>query len=213
MVLNAAMSLDGKIATFSGESELSSPEDLKRVHRLRAAMDGIMVGVGTLLVDNPKLTVRLVRGRSPKRIIVDSKARTPLDAVVVKSARETPTIVAVTSRAPAVRVERLRRAGVMVLRCGGGSRVSLPLLLARLRGMGVRRLLLEGGGTLNWSMLSQGLVDEVSVAISPRILGGSGAVTLTEGAGVGRIRNAVRLRLESVKRYGGDLVASYSVLL
>ncbi len=107
VVLNSVMSLDGKIATFGGESELSSPEDLKRVHRLRATVDGIMVGVGTLPADDPKLTVRLVNGRNPKRIIVDSRARTPLNAYVVKSASQMPTIVGTTSRAPAVRVERL----------------------------------------------------------------------------------------------------------
>lgn len=206
------MSLDGKIATFRRESDLSSPEDLKRVHRLRATVDGIMVGVGTLLADNPKLTTRLVKGRNPKRIIVDSTARTPLDTYLVKSARETPTIVATTSRAPASRVERLQEAGVTVLKCGIGPRVSLRLLLSRLRQRGVRKLLLEGGGTLNWSMLSQGLVDEVSVAISPRILGGAKAVALVGGEGVGRTRDAVKLRLAGVKRYGSDLILTYRVL-
>ncbi len=212
VVLNSAMSLDGRIATFGGESRLSSPEDLRRVHRLRAMVDGIIVGVGTLLADDPKLTVRLAKGGKPRRIIVDSRARTPLDAFVVKSARETPTIVATTYSAPEARVERLRKSGVIVLRCGRGSRVSLHFLLARLRKMGVRKLLLEGGGTLNWSMLSQGLVDEVIVAISPRILGGAESVSLAEGEGVGRIRDAVGLRLESVKRYGSDLVVFYRVL-
>jgi 2,5-diamino-6-(ribosylamino)-4(3H)-pyrimidinone 5'-phosphate reductase len=206
------MSLDGRISTFAGESKLSSPEDLKRVHRLRGMVDGIMVGVGTLLADNPKLTVRLVKADNPKRIVVDSRARTPLNTFVVKSAGQTPTIVATTYRAPMARVEGLRKAGVTVLRCGRGPQVSLPLLLARLRKMGVRKLLLEGGGTLNWGMLDQGLVDQVSVAISPRILGGTKSVTLAEGEGVGRIRDAVRLRLESVKRYGSQLVVTYRVL-
>lgn len=206
------MSLDGKIATFGGESRLSSPEDLKRVHRLRGMVDGIMVGVRTLLVDDPKLTVSLVKAGNPKRIIVDSRARTPLSSFVVKSAGRTPTIVATTRRAPRARVERLRRAGVTVLRCGRGPQVSLPLLLARLWKMGVRKLLLEGGGTLNWSMLSQGLVDQLSIAISPRILGGTEAVTLAEGEGFERISDAVILRLESVKRYGSDLVLFYKVL-
>lgn len=212
VVLNSAMSLDGKIATSGGESKLSSQEDLKRVHELRAAVDGIMVGVGTLLADDPKLTVKLVRGRSPQRIIVDSNARTPLDSYAVRSAKQTPTIIAAASIAPEQRIRRLERAGVIVLTCGSGSRVSLSLLLRRLRARGIKRILLEGGGTLSWSMLRQGLVDEVSVAVSPRILGGAEAVTLAEGEGVARIKDAVRLRLMSVKKYGTDLVLRYRVL-
>ena len=212
VIMNSAMSLDGKIATWRGRSRLSSPEDLRRVHRLRAKVDGILVGLRTLLADDPKLTVKFARGHNPARVIADSYARTPLDAYVVRSATETPTIIAVTSRASKRKVRALERAGVRVLVCGRGRRTSLPLLLQRLRGLGVQRLLVEGGGTLNWSMLSQGLVDEVSVAISPRILGGAKSVTLVEGEGVGRIEDAVRVRLMSVKRYGTDLVASYRVL-
>ncbi len=212
VVLNSAMSLDGKIATPEGDSRLSSPEDLRRVHRLLASVDGIMVGLGTLLADDPKLMVKLVRGRNPHRIIVDSKARTPLDAFVIKTAAKTPTIIAVTSRASKRRVRELENACATVLTCGRGPQVSLTLLLTRLRATGIEKILLEGGGTLSWSMLSEGLVDEVSVAISPRIVGGADAVTLAEGDGVARIKDAVRLRLVSVKDYGSDLVLRYRVL-
>ncbi len=206
------MSLDGKIATSGGESRLSSLEDLHRVHRIRAKVDGIMIGIGTLLADNPKLTVKLARGNNPQRIVVDSKARTPMDAHVVATALETPTIIAVTSTASARRVQKLRKAGVTVLRCGKGPLVSLPILMRSLRARGIQQILLEGGGTLSWSMLSKGLVDEISVAITPRILGGADATTLVEGEGVKRVRNAIRLRLTSVKKYGGDLILRYRVL-
>jgi len=206
------MSLDGKIATSTGESRLSSPEDVRRVHRLRASVDGIMVGVGTLLADDPKLTVKFLRGRNPWRIIIDSNARTPPDAYVIRTASLARTIIAVTSKAPDQRVEALKNAGATVLTCGTGSRVFLRHLLIRLRRMSIKKVLLEGGGNLNWSMLSQGLVDEISVAISPRILGGANAVTLVEGEGYGRIRDAVRLRLLEAKKYGTDLVVRYKVL-
>jgi len=212
VVLNAAMSLDGKIATAVGESKLSSPEDFKRVHRLRASVDAIMVGLGTLLANDPKLTVRHGFGRNPRRVIVDSRARTPLDAYVVRSASQIPTVIAVTSKAPERKVKELEEAGTTVLTCGRGPKVSLRLLLTRLRKMGVRRILLEGGGTLNWSMASQGLVDEISVAISPRLLGGANAITLAEGQGVGRIKDAVKLRLMDAREYGEDLVVRYRVL-
>lgn len=206
------MSLDGKIATLRGNSKLSSSEDLRRVHRLRASVDAIMVGLGTLLGDDPKLTVKLARVANPMRVIVDSKARTPLNAYVVKTASQTPTIIGVTSRASTRKVRALQKAGVTVVTCGSASRVSLPLLLRRLWDRGVRRMLLEGGGTLNWSMLSEGLVDEVSVAISPRILGGAGSVTLADGVGVERVEDALRLRLVSTKAYGSDIVLRYWVL-
>src|SRR5438552_17048559 len=100
MIPNAAMNLGGKIATYTGDSRMSSPSDLRRVHRLRASVDGIMVGMRTLLRDDPKLTVKFARGRKPHRIIVDSTADKPLTSYVVRTAREIPTIIAVTSRAP-----------------------------------------------------------------------------------------------------------------
>ena len=212
VILNAAMSLDGKIATSTGDSKLSSPEDLKRVHRLRASVDGVVVGERTLQVDDPKLTVKRVRGRNPQRIIVDSLARTPVSAKVVRTAMQTPTLIAVTTRASKQRVIALEKAGVTVLKCGNGRLVSLTRLLRKLRAMGMRRVLVEGGGTLNWSLLSEGLVDEISVAVSPRILGGKDAVSLVEGPGVMTTVEGIRLRLVSVRRYGVDLVLRYKVV-
>ena len=212
VILNAAMSLDGKIATRTNESRLSSQRDLRRVHRIRSQVDGIMVGLLTVLCDDPKLRVRYFQDNHPARIVVDSKARTPLDSYIVKTASSTPTIVAVTTKAPQRRVKQLQKAGVKILVCGNGPLVSLPVLMRRLRKFGVQRVLLEGGGTLNWGMLSQKLVDQVSVAISPRILGGEQAVTLVEGDGALRIEDAIRLRLLGMNRYGDELVLNYRVL-
>jgi len=212
VILNAAMSLDGKIATYTGDSRMSSPADLRRVHRLRASVDGIMVGMRTLLRDDPKLTVRFAEGRKPHRIIVDSNAQTPLTSYVVRTAREIPTIVAVTSRAPKNRIEILERRGVKVFVCGKGRLVSVKILLQILSNLGIRKILLEGGGALNWSMLSSGLVDEVSVAITPRILGGEKAVSLVEGKGRGIVRDGVNLKLLNTTKYGPDLVVRYKVL-
>jgi 2,5-diamino-6-(ribosylamino)-4(3H)-pyrimidinone 5'-phosphate reductase len=212
VVLNAAISLDGKIATFTGDSRMSSPADMRRVHRLRASVDAIMVGLKTLLVDDPKLTVKFFKGLMPYRIIVDSKARTPLSSYVVRTARNVPTIIAVTSAASNQRIRTLREKGVTVFVCGRGPLVSLNLLLRRLGILGIRRILLEGGGTLNWSMFSNGLVDEVSVAITPRILGGTDAVSLVRGKGSALVRDGVKLKLLNTSRYGPDLVARYKVL-
>jgi len=212
VILNAAMSLDGKIATYTGDSRVSSPADLRRVHRLRASVDGIMVGMRTLLRDNPKLTVKFARGRKPHRIIVDSNAQTPLTSYVVRTAKEIPTIIAVTSRAPKNRIEILEQRGLKVLVCGKGPLVSVRILLQTLRKLGIRKILLEGGGALNWSMLSSGLVDEVSAAITPRILGGEKAVSLVEGKGSPLVRDGVKLKLINTAKYGPDLVVHYEVL-
>jgi 2,5-diamino-6-(ribosylamino)-4(3H)-pyrimidinone 5'-phosphate reductase len=206
------MSLDGKIATFTGDSRMSSSADMRRVHRLRASADAIMVGLRTLLVDDPKLTVKFFKGHMPYRIIVDSKAQTPLISYVVRTAKNAPTIVAVTSSAPETRVRTLRKKGVTVLVCGRGPLVSLNLLLRRLRTIGIRKLLLEGGGTLNWSMLSSGLVDEISIAITPRIIGGTSAISLVEGKGSALVKDGIRLRLLNVAKYGPDLVVRYKVI-
>lgn len=211
VILNAAMSLDGKIATFTGDSRMSSPADLRRVHRLRASVDGIMVGLRTVLRDDPKLTVRFAKDRKPYRIIVDSKAQTPLRSYVVRTAKDVPTIIAVTSRAPKKRIETLQDEGVRVLVCGNGPLVSVKILLRTLRKIGLGRILLEGGGALNWSMLSNGLVDEVSVAITPRILGGEKAVSLVEGLGFARVEEGVRLTLVKAAKFGRDLVIHHRV--
>jgi len=211
VILNAAMSLDGKIATYTGDSRMSSPADLRRVHRLRASVDGIMVGMRTLLRDNPKLTVKFAKDGRPYRIIVDSHARTPLTSYVVRTAKEIPTIVAVTSRVPKNRIKILERRGVKVLVCGKGRLVSVNILLQTLRKLGIRKILLEGGGALNWSMLSSGLVDDVSVTITPRILGGEKAVSLVEGKGVALVKSAVKLKRLRTAKYGPDLVVYYKV--
>ncbi len=212
VILNAAMSLDGKIATFTGDSQMSSPADLRRVHRLRASVDAIMIGRRTLLVDDPKLTVKFVKGLRPYRIIVDSKAQTPLSSYVVRTARDIPTIIAVTSAAQKKRIQALQRRGVTLLVCGNGPLVSTKILLRRLGALGIRKILLEGGGTLNWSMISNGLVDEISVAITPRIIGGARATSLVEGKGSALVKEGVKLKLVTARRYGPDLVLGYKVL-
>lgn len=208
VILNAAMTLDGKIATVAGDSRISCEEDLDRIHELRASVDAVMVGVGTVLADDPSLTVRRVRGKNPIRVVVDSLAKTPSDAKVLDSSART--IVAVSKRAAEEDIERLRRKGALVM-IGGEEEVNLPKLLEELHAMGVRKLLLEGGSTLNWSMLREGLVDEVRVAIAPRIVGGEAARTLVGGAGFRSVSEGIELELVSVDRVGTDLLLTYRV--
>ncbi|MEW6222768.1 MAG: 2,5-diamino-6-(ribosylamino)-4(3H)-pyrimidinone 5'-phosphate reductase [Candidatus Hadarchaeota archaeon] len=208
VILNAAMTLDGKIATAAGDSKISCREDLERLHKLRAEADAVMVGVGTVLADDPTLTVRIVKGRNPTRVVVDGGARTPLKAKVL--GRGAKTIVAVSGRANRKKIEKLRAAGAEVIVCGKND-VNLRELLGRLHSMGVRKLLLEGGSTLNWGMIRAGVVDEIMVAVAPFLAGGTKAKSLVGGEGFRSIGVSRRLRLLRVGRVGRDLLLVYRV--
>lgn len=210
VILNAAMTLDGKIASKSKDSKISCEEDLDRVHEIRKEVDGIMVGVNTAIIDDPRLTVhrKLEGAKNPVRIVVDSMARTPIESRVFN--REAKTIIAVSESADIGDVERMReKASVIVC---GERMVDLERLMEELYKRGIKRVLLEGGGTLNWGMLNKGLVDEVRVAISPKIVGGKDAITLVEGAGFDLIDEGVKLRLKKNYEVGKDLVLEYEVV-
>lgn len=207
VIMNAAMTLDGKIATKSNDSKISSKLDLIRVHKLRATVDAILVGINTVLIDNPRLTARY-GGKNPVRVIVDSKSRIRLGARVMHSCKTIPTIVASSETAPKSKIARIRSLGADVVVCGK-KRVNLERLLMLLKKKGISRLLVEGGGEINWSMLRNGLVDEVMVTISPRIVGGRDAVTLVEGDGFAKIDNGIKLKLVKVRKLGNELILFY----
>ena len=208
VILNAAMTLDGKIATIAGDSKISCERDLDRVHGLRASVDAVIVGVGTVLADDPLLTVRRVKGKNPVRVIVDGEARTPVDARVLDGSAKT--IIAVSKRAPKRKLKELRATGAEVI-VVGNKEVNLRGLLTRLHSLGVRRLLLEGGSTINWGMLKQGLVDEVRVAVAPRIVGGAKAKSLVGGAGFAEVRNGIKLKLLKIKKIEKHILLTYRV--
>lgn len=172
VTLHYAQTLDGRIATRTGNSQwIGGPAALRLTHELRAANQAVMVGVGTILADNPRLTVRLVPGRSPKRIILDTTLRIPLDAYVLTDGR--PTLVATTSRAPADRIAALRARGADVVMANqdAAGRVDLSDLLQTLAGLGITSVLLEGGAGLITSALRDGLVDRLIVSIAPKVIG------------------------------------------
>ena len=206
VILNAAMTLDGKIATVTKDSKISSETDLVRLHKLRAKMDAVMVGAGTILADDPSLTVRRVKGKNPIRVVVDGRARIPANAKVLdRSAR---TIVAVLRTAKKIKLEELRKAGADVI-IFDGKTIDLRSLLGGLYMRGVRRLLLEGGSTLNWNMVERDLVDEIRVTIAPRIVGGEKAKTLVGGAGFSKVKQGTMLKLFKVSSIGSDILLVY----
>lgn len=208
VTLSAAVSIDGKIATRTGDSALSSRRDLARVHRLRAAHDAILVGIGTVRADDPLLTVRLARGRDPLRVILDSRASLSPSSRIAKTCGEVRTLVAVSRAAPRARTARLRSLGMAVF-AAGATRASPRAALSRLRAMGIRSVLLEGGSEANWSMVRAGLVDEAILCVVPRLLGGRAAPGLLGGEGYARVSSAPRAALASARACGGELVVRY----
>lgn len=221
VTINGAMTVDGKIATTSGDSKISSREDLLRVHKLRASVDAIVVGISTILGDDPRLTVRLVKGKNPARVIVDSRGRIPIDSQIMHTAPKIRTIVAVTDQAPEEKIRTLEDLGAQVLLISEGKKgqsaavphgVNLKKLFRRLEKMGLRRILVEGGGELNWSLLRLGLVDELIVTIAPKIAGGRLATTLVEGDGFDEIAQGISLQLKRMEqKNAGELVLYYKL--
>jgi 2,5-diamino-6-(ribosylamino)-4(3H)-pyrimidinone 5'-phosphate reductase len=215
ITVNAAMTVDGKIASILGNSEISSEEDLSRVHELRASVDGIVVGISTVLVDDPRLTVRLatkqVRRKHPARIIIDSTGKIPLDSRVLRTASKVKTIVAVTELARTDTISKIEKMGAVVI-VSGKKIVNLKKVLSTVKKMGIKKILVEGGGEINWSFFSQGLVNELIVTIAPRIVGGRQATTLVEGEGYPSISSGVKLQLQKVQmQTNGELVLYYKL--
>ena len=210
VLINAAMTIDGKIATNLGDSAISSKQDLRRLHRLRSSVDAIVIGISTVIVDNPRLTVRLVKrcGITPVRIIVDSTGRIPLDSKILKSASKINTIVAVTSRTSDKRIDKIKSAGAMVI-VAGARTVDLKELFCILKKMGFNKILVEGGGELNWSILQLGIVNELMVTVAPRIVGGRTATTLVEGDGYTRISESIKTELIKISRQNNGEVILY----
>jgi diaminohydroxyphosphoribosylaminopyrimidine deaminase / 5-amino-6-(5-phosphoribosylamino)uracil reductase len=207
VTLSYAQTLDGRLATSTGSSQwISAPESLRFSHELRVEHDAIMVGAGTVCKDDPRLTVRLVAGRDPLRVVVDSTLRTPLTAAVLTKEAAPGTVFAVTDRAPAARCDDVRALGATVLSlpAESGGRVDLVALLAALHEWGIRSLLVEGGAEMITALLRARLVDRLVVCVAPKILG-AGIEAVGE-LGIRELARTLIMTDTSVIRYGVDLV-------
>ena len=206
VIINAAMSADGKIALSDGRGvRLSNEEDTRRVHRLRSQVDAILVGVGTVLMDDPNLTIKrqYAQGRNPLRVVLDSDGKTPEHAHVLDGSA--PTLIVTSDECERVfpRAEALR--------CGKDD-VDLALLLDRLAQRGVRTVLVEGGSTVIWSFLRDGFADELKVFVASAVLGGHSAPTLAGGQGAASMDDSIRLRLDRAERLGDGILLEYAVV-
>ena len=212
VILKAAMSLDGKIATSTGDSKWITGGRARRfVHELRSRVDAVMVGANTVKTDDPMLTSHGV-GKNPLRIILDSLASVSMSSRIVKSAQDVPTLIMVTHRANKRKLKALKDRGLTVLfvRGKGGAMgrhmLDLKNILEKLGQMGVVNILVEGGGRLNTSFVESRLVDKAMFFVSPMIIGGEKALRVIAGRGVKSISDAVRLKDVSVRVINGDIL-------
>jgi 2,5-diamino-6-(ribosylamino)-4(3H)-pyrimidinone 5'-phosphate reductase len=216
VVVNAATSVDGKLSTHERRQvRISGDEDFERVDRLRAQSDGVMVGVGTVLADDPSLLRhdeahrRAVRGEDatpPARVVADTRLRTPADAEILDG--EASTYILHGSVATARRQQALRTAGARLVEAGD-ERVALDAALEVLEADGIKHLMVEGGGELIFSLFDAGLVDELFVYVGSLVIGGRDAPTLSDGEGF--VSNFPALELREVKRLDDGVVLSYTV--
>ncbi len=209
VIMKTAMTLDGKIAACTGDSRwVTNEQSRKLVHELRSEMAAVMVGIGTVLADDPMLNVRLEgEHHQPIRIVVDSNLRIPIDSQLVKTAKEYRTIIATTVSDNCRDARPCVSTGIELIQCkSNNGHVDINDLITKLGAMGIDSLLLEGGGTLNAASLEAGCVDEVWAFIAPKIIGGESAKTPVSGKGIEKMSDAIQLQNIDIQNINGDIL-------
>ena len=217
VIINAAMSADGKISTKEHrQTKISGDQDFARVDRLRAECDAVMVGIGTILADDSSLRLKnpdLIAERrakglpeQPMRIVIDSQAKMPVDGDMFKKGTGRR-VIFVSDKAPEDRIAALAKQATVIR--AGSERVDLGLALDKLGEMGVRKLMVEGGATLLWSFTSQKLFDEIRIYVGALIIGGADAPTFVDGTGFTRAEGFTRLSLENVEKIDDGLLITW----
>ena len=210
VILSAAMTIDGKIASKTGDPDISDEDDWKSVHKLRTEVDAIMVGKGSIIVDNPKLHIKYYDHKGYYRVVLDSNLSIPIESNVVTFKPEIyPTIIVTTENAPLEKIMEFESKNVEIIKSGKGHRVDVVELMSILYNKGIKRILLEGGGNLNWSFIKNNLIDEIRIAIAPWMVGGKDAVSLVEGSGYAKMLESPRYYLSDVSSRNNYVTLNY----
>ncbi len=210
IILSAAMTIDGKITSKIGDSDISDEQDWKEVHKLRSQVDGIIVGKNTIIKDNPKLHIKFYEHIGYYRIVIDSNLSIPIDSnVITYQPNLYPTIICCTENASLERIKVFESKGVKLIKSGKGKKVDIPELMPHIYNLGIQKLLLEGGGTLNWAFIRSNLIDEIRLTIAPWMIGGIDAISLVEGKGFEFMAQAPRFKLLEIKNRDNYLVLKY----
>lgn len=208
VIMKAAMSIDGRTATYTGDSKwISNERSRAAVHKTRKRCAAIMVGINTVLADDPMLNCRTENPSNPVRVVCDSHLRIPVNSRLVQTAKEIPLIIATVS-ADAEKTAALKRAGAEVIRTRG-ERVDLKFLMEELGRRQLDSVLAEGGAELHASLLQAGLVDELQVYLAPKIIGGRDAKPVVGGRGAALVKDAYQFGKPEVTYYGDDLFIQY----
>lgn len=208
VVMKVAMSLDGKISTTTGQSKwISCDESRRYVHKLRSEVMSILVGINTVIKDNPMLDCRLENGKNPIRIIVDTTLKIPIDSKIVSSSKSIRTIVVTTKRANRNVMKLLEDKGVEILTVNlKNNLVDLKEMINKLGELNIDSILIEGGSSLNFSVMNENIVDKIQVYVAPIILGGESSKTPIGGQGVDDIKEAFKLHKLEYKQVGSDIL-------
>ena len=210
IILSAAITLDGKLSQKNKKVVLSSRSDKIRVHKLRSKSDAILIGKNTVEQDNPLLTVRHVKGKNPIRIILDSRGTIKNSSQIIKTAKNVQTIIVTSQLISKQNFNRLTKLPLDVIVCGS-TQVNLIKLVSILYMKGIKKILLEGGGTLKLSFLKNNLIDEIIITITPFVLGSQNSVNLFEGNLLKSVMKSRSLKLKSVKKNKHEIILNYRI--
>ena len=212
IILSAAITLDGKIATKCGDAKISSHKDKIRLHKLRTTVDGILIGINTVKQDDPLLTIRYVKcdHNHPIRIILDSNGNIDHNTKILKTSAKFKTIIVVSEKIPQRNLNKLKNYLNLDIIISGKRTVDIKQLLQHLlTKYSMKRILVEGGSHVNWSFIQQNLFDELIITVSPYLVGGKNSTPFLSGPGFPNIADSAKLKLKSITRLDDEVVLNY----
>ena len=211
ITLSGAITLDGKLATRTGDSKLSTKRDKIRVYKLRSKVDAIIIGKNTAKIDDPLLSIHNIKGKNPIRIILDSNGTLDTNSRIIKTCSKIPTIIAVSKKAKPKNLEKLKKFPITVLVCGN-DKINIKNLLKILKQKKIKNVLLEGGGITNWTFVKENLVDDIIITVTPYLVGGNTATTLVDGIGFSKIIGSTKLKLKNVRKVKNEITLHYQCI-